>query len=350
MDAQRSHPRKGVVLAPVSAFTGWIPRRRGTPYNPAAMSSPDPIAALARHGFVVVTGKGGVGKSTVSAVLARRLTRGGAAGDRRVLVVEVDPRESLHRLLGAPPSGGEIVDVGGGLSLQHLKPRAVVDRVIEERIRIGAVVRKVQSSAVYEHFVDGAPGLKELAILEHARRLLDEGRFELVILDAPATGHGVSMLRAPLLVAEVVEGGPFGRIAGEIAELVADPERCAVAVVTQAEEMPVHEALELLRMMDEQLGRRPDLLVVNGLYPALPADEGADDGDLKSAPDDLVDLWRRRRAVNLRELERLERGWPEGMAGRIELPLLPLGRGPELVAALTRCLQARSQARRRGTP
>lgn len=305
------------------------------------MPTRDSIAALARKGFVVVTGKGGVGKSTVSAVLARHLTGSGSSGGRRVLVVEVDPRETLHQLLGAAPSGGEIVDVGEGLSLQHLRPRAVVDRVIEERIRIGAVVRKVQSSAVYEHFVDGAPGLKELAILEHARRLLDQGRFEVVILDAPATGHGVSMLRAPLLVAEVVEGGPFGRIAGEIAALVADPERCAVAVVTQAEEMPVHEALELRRTMSEQLDRQPDLLLVNSLYPGIP---GAD--ELEGAPADLVDLWRRRRAVNLRELERLEREWPDGAAGRIELPLLPLGRGPELVSALERCLGARAEGAR----
>lgn len=296
------------------------------------MSVLDP---LARKGFVVVTGKGGVGKSTVSAVLARLLTgtspstRARREASRRVLVIEVDPRENLHQLLGAPPSGGEVVDVGGGLHLQHLKPRAVVDRVVEERVRIGAVARKVFASPVYQHFVDGAPGLKELAILEHARRLLDERRFEAVVLDAPATGHGVSLLRAPLLVAGAVDGGPFGRIAGDIAALVADPERCAVAVVAQAEEMPVEEALELRRTLSEQLGRRPDLLVVNGLYPPLPDDPGG-------APDELVDLWRRRREVNRRELDRIEAGWPEA---RVRLPLLPLGRGPELVEALARCLE-----------
>jgi anion-transporting ArsA/GET3 family ATPase len=294
------------------------------------------LRELARKGFVVVTGKGGVGKSTVSAVLARLLTGTSPSArharrdaPRRVIVIEVDPRENLHQLLGAPPSGGEVVDVGGGLHLQHLKPRAVVDRVVEERVRIGAVARKVFASPVYQHFVDGAPGLEELAILEHARRLLDEGRFEAVVLDAPATGHGVSLLRAPLLVAAAVEGGPFGKIAGDIAALVADPERCAVAVVAQAEEMPVEEALELRRTLSEQLGRRPDLLVVNGLYPPLPDDPGG-------APDELLDLWRRRREVNRRELDRIEADWPEA---RVRLPLLPLARGPELVGALARCFE-----------
>ena len=312
--------------------------------TPAAPDVPTLLARLARKGFVVVTGKGGVGKSVVTALLGRRF----AAAGHRTLVIEVDPRESLHRQLGAPPSGGEIVEVAPGLSLQHLKPRTVVDRVIEERVKIGAVVRRLQGSAVYGHFVDGAPGLKELAILEHARRQLarsgEGGRFAAVVLDAPATGHGVSLLRAPRLVAEVAEGGPFGSIAEEIAAFVRDPARSAIAVVTQAEEMPVEEALDLAALLDEQLGRTPDLLVVNGLYPALPAasggeppGEGEGEGEDAGAGsgDELLELWRRRRAVNERELARLDERW---RGPRIELPLLPLSGGAELLAALDRCL------------
>jgi len=283
------------------------------------------LAQLGRRGFLVVTGKGGVGKSTVAAILGRRLAEGGG----RVLLIEVDPRENLHHLLGAPPSGGEIVDVGGGLWLQHLKPRAVIDRVIEERVHLAAVARRVQASAVYQHFIDGAPGLKELAVLEHARRLLEEERFDAVVLDAPATGHGVSLLRAPGLVSDVVHGGPFGRIAEKIAALVADPERLAVVVVTQAEEMPAEEALDLQRLLADHLDRQADLLVINALYPPLPEGKGRDRG--------VPELWRRRRAVNLRELERLAEAW---RGGRVGLPLLPVARGPELVAALGRCLAA----------
>jgi len=290
------------------------------------------IADLARRGFLVVTGKGGVGKSAVAATLGRSMTREGGQA-LRTLVIEVDPRENLHQLLGTPPSGGEILDAGGGLFLQHLKPRSVVDRVIEERVRLGAVVRRVQASPVYQHFVDGCPGLKEMAVLEHARRLLDERRFDVVILDAPATGHGVSLLRAPLVVAEAVGDGPFGRIAAEIGELVAHPERCGVVVVTQAEEMPVQEAVELAAVLDEHLRREPDLLVVNALYPPVPAEVDADGPG--RPPAELTDLWRRRRAINRRELERLAREWPGPMVG---LPLLPMPRGPELVSALAACL------------
>jgi len=300
------------------------------PSGTSGSGAPDPT--LTRAGFFVVTGKGGVGKSAVAATLGRASARRG----RRTVVVEVDPRENLHQLLGTAPSGGEILeasDLEQGLFLQHLKPRAVVDRVIEERVKVGAVVRKVQASIVYQHFVEGCPGLEELAVLEHARRLLAERRFDTVILDAPATGHGVSLLRAPLVVSEAVGEGPFGTIAREIADLVADPARCGVVIVTQAEEMPVQEARDLARMLGEHLDRRPDLLVVNGLYPPLPRGEG-DAGDEAGAPDALLDLWRRRRAINRRELRRLAETWPGEMVG---LPLLPIGRGTELVAALDAC-------------
>lgn len=311
-----------------AAEQGWS-RTRPPRTDPADPPVDDPrhLLRLADKGFVVVTGKGGVGKSAVAATLGSLFADAG----RRTLVVEVDPRENLHQLLGTPPSGGDVLEAGDALHVQHLKPRAVVDRVIAERVKVGALVRRLQSSSVYQHFVEGAPGLKELAVLEHARRLLDEGRFETVVLDAPATGHGVSLLRAPGVVAEAVGEGPFGRIAAEIGDLVADPERCAVVVVTQAEEMPVDEALDLRGILDEHLGRRPDLLVVNALYPPVP-DSGADaEGD-----DPLLDLWHRRRAVNRRELERLIAAWPEP---RVGLPLLPERRGPELVAGLVACLR-----------
>jgi anion-transporting ArsA/GET3 family ATPase len=295
------------------------------------------LRQLASLDFLVVTGKGGVGKSTLAATLARAI----ASDSRRVLVMEVDPRENLHQLLGGPPSGGEILDLGGGLSLQHLKPRVVVDQVIEERVRLGPVVRRLQRSAVYQAFVDGAPGLTELAVLEHARRQTEGERFDLVVLDAPATGHGVSLLQAPSLVAEAVGDGPFGEIAATIAEFAGERSKTGIAVVTQAEEMPVEEALELAGTLRRRLGRPADLLVVNGLHPAAPTEEGA-----SGLPDELVSLWRRRAALEERELARLERRWPEANgAGEdsefdpILLPLLPLDRGPELVNRLVACLE-----------
>ena len=123
--------------------------------------------------------------------------------------------------------------------------------------------------------------------------------------------------------------GFIARMAGDLAKLVADPERCGVVVVTQAEEMPVEEALELRTALHDKVQRDPELLVVNGLYPTMPPE------DPKAKENELISLWRKRRLLNDRELVRLRQAWP---GPRIELPQLPLDRGPALLGVLGRCL------------
>ncbi len=281
------------------------------------------LERLLQRRLIVVTGKGGVGKSAMTSVLGRSLARRG----RRALVLEVDPRENLHQMLGVAPSGGAIVEVEPNFYLQNLKPRHVVDWVVEKQVRIKMIAKRVMRSPIYHRFVEGAPGLTEIAILGHALRLArgelsGTPDIDVVVLDAPATGHGVYLLTAPRLFAEAIGDGPFAQLAGEVADYVADPVASGVVVVTQAEEMPVQEALELRRALAERFGREPELLIANGLYP--PAPEG--DGE-----DELTALWRRRYQLNASQLERLDRQW----AGpRIDLPLLPIDGGAELVAAL----------------
>ena len=280
---------------------------------------------LAGRRLLIVTGKGGVGKTAVAATLGTMLARAG----RRALVLEVDPRENAHQMLGVAPSGGEIVEVGERLYLQNLQPREVVDQLVRDRVRIELLVRRILASPLYHNFVEGAPGLDEAAILGHSL-LLGEGRspgappLDVVVIDAPATGHGVSLLTAPTLVSEAIAAGPVAELTGKVAELVADPERSAVVVVTLAEEMPVTEALELRAELDSRLDRSPELLVVNQLLPAgPPAPKPGEPG--------VTRLWRRRRRLQDREIERLTETWS---GARWDLPLLPIDRGPELIAAL----------------
>lgn len=287
------------------------------------------LGRLAERQLLIVTGKGGVGKSTFSAALGRRLARHG----RRTLLMEVDPRENLHRLLDVPPSGGDIVQVSNRLALQHLDARGVLDDLVREKLKVRVIADRVLASPVHRHFTEGAPGLKETAVFGRALRLL-EGHVprrtevpQVVVLDAPATGHGVSWMAAPQLVADVISSGPIGHMAAEIAAFLDESRRVAVVVVTQAEEMPVQETLELVEEMQQRLGRRPELVVVNGLYPELP-------GDFEPGPGDrLGRLWAERRAINERELERLQRSWN---GPTVCLPLVPEDRGSALVATLER--------------
>jgi anion-transporting ArsA/GET3 family ATPase len=184
-----------------------------------------------------------------------------------------------------------------------------------------------------------------VAVLGHALRLVEGGErgsrggpFEIVVLDAPASGHGVSLLTAPRLLAEVIESGPVGALGRELAAFVADAERCGVVVVTSPEEMPVQEAIELAATLDERFGRRPDLLVVNGVYPPFPAGgEAADEAALAGGDASPLSLWRDRRRLQEGEIARLDAEWS---GPRVELPKLPVDPGPELPATLARCLGA----------
>jgi energy-coupling factor transporter ATP-binding protein EcfA2 len=326
------------------------------------------LPALAQRQLLVVTGKGGVGKTTIAAAIARLV----AAAGRRVLLLEIDPRESLHQLLGTEPSGGRIIKAGAKLLVQNLQPRAVVDGLVREKVPIGVLARKIAASPVFQHFAAGAPGLKEMAVLGYALRTVEgdyKHKADVVVLDAPATGHGASMLAAPLLLSELVGGGQIGDMSRNLAEFIADPQRCGVVLATLAEEMPVQELVELVALLRERMGRPPELVVANGLYPEFPRERtgGRADGRAAAAasgpgrdaeierdaqatvrrsagpparPVDrrsVLDLWRERRAVNDRELTRLRRVWKGPLA---EVPLLPLDRGPALLAAIEASLGA----------
>ncbi len=143
------------------------------------------------------------------------------------------------------------------------------------------------------------------------------------MLDAPATGHGLSLLMAPLLVSEVIDRGPIAEMTAEVANWVRSDRGVGVVVVTLAEEMPVTEALELQRDLAARLGRGADAVVVNALYPALPPGGRPDDA--------LGRLWWRRRRLNESELGRLG---AEGRPVDLELPLVPRASGLALVESL----------------
>jgi len=294
-------------------------------------AAPDGVITAAQ--LIVVTGKGGVGKTTVAAAIARRL----AGMGRRVVLLELDPREPLHRLLDVPPSAGEAVAAGPGLELLNLRPRAVLEMLVRDRLKVAALARAVIASPLFTHFVEGAPGLKELAALGHALRIVRgevRPRADVVVLDAPATGHGVQLLAAPGLVAGAIGGGPVGRLAAEVAGFVADRARTRVVVTALAEEMPVEEALELIATLRDRLTRAPDLVVVNGLYPPCPnVPRGT--GSREQGSERAVALWRGRRGVNERELARLVAAWP---GPRAEIPLLAIAAGPALVARVAELL------------
>ncbi len=292
--------------------------------------------ALARllEGFrlVVVTGKGGTGKSTLSAALATVLARAG----RRTWLLEADPRESLHAYFELPPSGGRPVVAGPHLVLQNISPVQILDHTVKAKLRVGLLARRVLESPVYRTFVEAAPGLKETAVLGRAYRLLrgketmGKPAPEIVVLDAAATGHGLAALTAPSALARTLGSGPVGRMAAAVASLVEDPGATAVVAVSTAEEMPVTETLELAEGCRKSLGRPPLAAILNRLLPADtdPAGCGLDPKATR--------LWKRRLALQAREIQRLEELWDGPL---FQVPLVPEPPGNQLRIELARALE-----------
>jgi anion-transporting ArsA/GET3 family ATPase len=289
---------------------------------------------LGRRRLLLVTGKGGVGKSAIAASLGRLLEGRG----KDVFLLEADPRESLFRMLDVEPSGGDVVAVSDRMRLQSVPFDRVVDGLVREMLPVAWVAKRVLASPVYRQFSAGAPGLRESCLLGHALNLLDHPALALgrghrapdvVILDAPATGHAISLLDAPRLLSEVIEHGPVGMLVGKLARFLRDPDACGAVVVATGEEMPVQETIELLEALRSR-GRAPDVVVVNAMWPPVSSTSRKNrrDGDA---------LWRRRRETGERELQRLGRHWKGPL---VELPLLPIRGGPGLVDQIRKRLDA----------
>jgi hypothetical protein len=214
--------------------------------------------------LLFVTGKGGVGKTTVSAALGLRAAREG----RRVIVCEVAEQERMRELFGTGATGHREVELEEGLWHISVSPDRAKQEWLRYQLRSGAIAGVLGHSRFFQYLTAAAPGLTELVTMgkvwelaQLERRTEKAAPYDLVIVDAPATGHALAMLRAPRTFADVARVGPIHRQAGFIARFLEDPAATAFVAVALAEEMPVNETLELERQ------QRFDAIYVNGVYP-----------------------------------------------------------------------------------
>lgn len=221
--------------------------------------------------FIVVVGKGGVGKTSVSAALALALARSG----RRVLVAMCNARERLSHLLQVPAIGPNIQNVGTRFDAVNMEPGAALKEYGLMVLKFRALYSLIFENKLVSAFLRGTPGLEAWAMLgkaqHHAFEQLPDGssRYDTVIVDAPATGHGLDLLRVPKVILEVVPPGLLRRDAERAWQLFTDPTRCGVLLVTLPEELPVSETLELHAALREELQLPVCGLVVNQLLPKL---------------------------------------------------------------------------------
>ncbi|HWK27459.1 MAG TPA: ArsA-related P-loop ATPase [Solirubrobacter sp.] len=226
-------------------------------------------ALLRDRALLYVTGKGGVGKTTVAAALGLAAARAG----RRTIVCEVAAQDRMSRAFarhGVRPE--QEVELAPDLWAITIDPQ----RALEEWLgkQLGGAARLLGASSAFQYFVAAAPGAKELITIAKVWELAQEQRwnrsdraYDLVVVDAPASGHGVAMLTTPRTFGDIARVGPIARQASKVAALLSDPERTGYVAVALPEEMPVTETIELARRLPEAVGTGLDQIVVNGIWP-----------------------------------------------------------------------------------
>jgi anion-transporting ArsA/GET3 family ATPase len=232
----------------------------------------DPAQFFAASRVVIVAGKGGVGKTTVSGTLARAAARTGLS----TLIIEVEGKSGLSRLYGQPPfdydevilSPGGSADGAADVTARTLTPDDALIEYLEDH-GMSRVSRRLASSGAVDMVATAAPGIKDILILGKVKQLEQSRQADLIVLDAPAAGHAISFLRSARGLLDAVRVGPINAQARDVLELLTDPARCQVVLVTLPEETPVNELVQTAYSLEDEVGVSLGPVVVNGLYPEI---------------------------------------------------------------------------------
>jgi len=230
----------------------------------------DPEQFFTASRVIIVAGKGGVGKTAVTAALAVAASRVGL----RTLVVEVEGKAGLAAMFGADVLSFDestLVEPGdgrGGVFARTVTP----DEALLEYLRSNGLQRisnRLVSSGALELISTAVPGIRDILVLGGVKALERSGEFDLVLLDAPAAGHAITFLRSAAGLADAVKVGPINTQAEEVLGLLGDPERCRVVLVTVPEETPVNELIQTAYSLEDEVGVALGPVVVNGVVTDL---------------------------------------------------------------------------------
>lgn len=242
------------------------------------------VAAWCRQSrMLIIAGKGGVGKTTVSAALALMASQAGL----NVLVVQLERRAGAATVLAEGSDLGyeEATLVEGSHGRGHVRGRAITpDEALLEYLAehgLGKVLKRLLSTGTVDVISTAIPGIRDILVLGKIKQLERSGAVDLIVLDAPATGHALTFLQSAEGLIDVAQVGPIRVQATEVGDLLRDPARCQVLLVTLPEETPVNEVVETAYRLEDKVGVGLAGVVVNGRYPRLagldrdPAEEAA---------------------------------------------------------------------------
>ena len=288
---------------------------------------------LDRH-LLFFTGKGGVGKSTVTAATALLAAERG----KRVLLVEVDNKGNLTALFEHAPVGFEPRQVYPGVFAMQMSTEASLREYLKVQARVPVFGRLGPLARAFDFVANAAPGVKEILTVgkvcwELRESLQGRAHWDLIVVDAAATGHVISQLDAPRAIQELVQVGPVRSQTDWMVQLLSDPALTALNVVTAPEEMPVNETIELVARAREELNVPLGVVIVNRVLPELftHADEDVFDALREPAAFDVLTRTAGPGALGVMDAARLavtmRRGRSSHLARlreEVDLPLLLL--------------------------
>ena len=302
----------------------------------------DPATFFAASRLVIVAGKGGVGKTTVSAAMAAAAARTG----RSVLLVELERGSGLSALFGREPLTYDEVDLAPGIRGRTITPdEALLDYLQGHGLH--RISKRLVGSGALEIVATAAPGIRDILVLGKVKALERGGQYDLVVLDAPAAGHAVTFLLSARGLLDAVSVGPINTQAREVLEMLTDPARCQVVLVTLPEETPVNELVDTAYHLEDRVGVSLGPVVVNAVIPHRPGlevdpVEAAEAAGALLRPGEAEVLAAaagfrlEREAVQAEQLERMARSLP---LPQLHLPFVFGGEiGPAGLEALTGAL------------
>ena len=250
-----------------SEHTRRTNRLRGTPVASWGMDL-EQFCSASR--VVIVAGKGGVGKTTVTAALATAATRTGMS----VLIVEVEGKSGLAAGFGRPALTYEEQELRPGLRARTLTPDEALLEYLEDH-GMRRISRRLTASGALDVVSTAVPGMKDILVLGKVKALERGNAADLIVLDAPAAGHAISFLLSARGLLDAVRVGPIRSQAADVVELLTDPARCQVVLVTVPEETPVTELVETAFAIEDRAGVALGPVVVNSCVRSLPVVAGA---------------------------------------------------------------------------
>lgn len=231
-----------------------------------------PETPLLNRRLLIITGKGGTGKTTLCAALGII----SAGMGKRTLIVEVNSREDIPKLFGKERHGYNERELLPNLYSMSIDPYKAMEEYLYLRLKLRAIVERITKSALYRYLSKATPGLKELAtvgkvwhLCERAKQKDGRLKYDLVILDAPSTGHGIPILKLPQTAIEAIKVGPVVSEAKKVQSFLSDREKCSLNLITIPEEMPVSETIEFYNRAREELDIGMEALFVNMVLPSF---------------------------------------------------------------------------------